>query len=376
MRKAAHLVSLTLLTDAMIRFTANSFIAACMLWAANPVVAQDFATEFEPADDGYDWVQLTSGEWLKGELTGFFEEEIEFDSEILDDLTIDRDDVARFFSGRTFSARIIGGAVVTGRVQVGESMVTIDTASGEERFSREELVAFTQTAERERDRWSGDISLGTNIRRGNNDFVEYNTIAGLERRTANSRGFIDYIGTFNETEGEQTANNHRVNFTFDRFSASRFFWRPLNGQYFRDPFQNIANQMTLETGLGYTLLDTSKTDWEIYAGIGGTAVERVSVEEGQDRNQRSPSSTIGTDFETEITSWMDYLLSFQATFVDEKSGQYQHHLLTTLSTDLIGNIDLDVSLVWDRTARPPADASGETPEKDDFRLLIGIGFDF
>jgi hypothetical protein len=360
----------------MNRFIAKSLLAAFIAWTTSPTIAQEFATEFEPADDGYDWVQLTSGEWLKGELTGFFEEEIEFDSEILDDLTIDREDVARFFSGRTFSARIVGGAIVSGRVQVGESQVTVETPSGERRFAREELVALTLSAERERDRWSGDISLGTNIRRGNNDFVEYNTIAGLERRTANSRGFVDYIGTFNETEGEQTANNHRVNFTFDRFSASRFFWRPVNGQYFRDPFQNISSQLTLETGLGYELLNTSRTEWEIYAGFGGTAVERVSVEEGQEKNQRSPSSTIGTDFEMEITSWMDYLLSFQATFIDEKSGQYQHHLLTTLSTDLIGNVDFDVSLVWDRTEQPPPDSSGETPEKDDFRFMIGIGYDF
>ena len=52
------------------------------------------------------------------------------------------------------------------------------------------------------------------------------------------------------------------------------------------------------------------------------------------------------------------------------------HLLTTLSTDLIGNVDFDVSLVWDRTEQPPPDSSGETPEKDDFRLMIGIGYDF
>mgnify|MGYP001815289087 CR=1 FL=1 len=350
-------------------------LAFTVLYAAT-LQAQEDTREFVPPDDGYDWVQLTSGEWLKGELTGFFEDTIEFDSDILDDLTIDREDVARFFSGRNFSARIHGNAIVTGRVQLNETDVVIFTQSGERIFSRDDLIALTLSAEREIDRWSGDISFGTNIRSGNNDFIEYNMIAGFERRTASSRGFIDYIGTFNETEGEQTANNHRVNFTYDRFSDSKFFWRPINGQYFRDPFQNIANQLTLETGLGYEILATGRTDWEIYAGVGITAVERVSVEVGQDKNTRSPSSTIGSDFETELTSWMDYLLSFQATFVDEASGEYQHHLLTTLSTDLIGDIDLDVSLVWDRTQNPPPNAAGETPEKDDYRLLVGIGFDF
>ena len=44
--------------------------------------------QFVPPDDGYDWIQLTSGEWLKGELVGLFDEEVDFDSEILDDLTL------------------------------------------------------------------------------------------------------------------------------------------------------------------------------------------------------------------------------------------------------------------------------------------------
>jgi hypothetical protein len=70
------------------------------------------------------------------------------------------------------------------------------------------------------------------------------------------------------------------------------------------------------------------------------------------------------------------MFSFQMTFLDEESGTYQHHLVTTLSTDLIRNIDFDVSLVWDRTESPPRDAFGEIPEKDDFRLMVGIGFEF
>jgi hypothetical protein len=102
----------------------------------------------------------------------------------------------------------------------------------------------------------------------------------------------------------------------------------------------------------------------------------VSVESGQPSKTRSPALSLGTDFDTELTSWMDYLFSFQMTFLDEESGEYQHHLLTTLSTDIIRNIDFDVSVVWDRTAKPPPDAQGDIPEKDDFRLMVGISFDF
>jgi hypothetical protein len=64
------------------------------------------------------------------------------------------------------------------------------------------------------------------------------------------------------------------------------------------------------------------------------------------------------------------------TFLDEASGERQHHLLTTLSTDLIGDIDFDVSFIWDRTEKPQPAADGTIPKPDDFRMNVAIGFDF
>jgi hypothetical protein len=66
----------------------------------------------------------------------------------------------------------------------------------------------------------------------------------------------------------------------------------------------------------------------------------------------------------------------QMTFLDDRSGAYQHHLLSTLSTDLIGNFDLDISFIWDRIDKPQQRADGSTPERDDYRLMIGLGYEF
>ena len=334
------------------------------------------STEFVPPNDGYDWLRLVSGEWLRGELIGVFGDEVEFDSDILDELVIDPEDIDQFYSPRVFAVSIRGREVITGRVHVKAETVTVRTDEDTVALPRNELIAVTASAERERDRWSGDISLGMNIRQGNTEFIEYNMMAGVERRTAQSRTYVDYLGNFNETGGVRVANNHRVSGVLDRFGGSRLFWRPLIFQYFRDPFQNIEHQGTLETGLGYELTDTSRTEWDIFAGVGANYVERVSVEQGQPTNSTSPALSIGTNFDTELTSWMDYLFSFTVTFVDEESGSYQHHLLTTLSSDLIGNFDVDISFVWDRTQNPPPLADGAIPEQDDFRLLVGLSYEF
>lgn len=168
------------------------------------------AAVFVPPEDGYDWIQLTSGEWLKGELVVLSTEEVEFDSDILDELILDREDVSRFYSTRTFGISIRGYELLSGQLRIDEQSVFVTTDGEVQSFTREQLVAITVSAERERDRWSGKLTLGTNVRRGNADFIEYNMIAGLERRTPRPRIFIDYIGSFNETDGERVANNHRL----------------------------------------------------------------------------------------------------------------------------------------------------------------------
>ena len=334
------------------------------------------ATEFKPPMDEYDWIQLTSDEWIKGELLSLFDEELRFDSDHFGVIEIDWEDVRVFRSKSVYGVSVQGIGSIDGRLIITKEKVVVVNGTEQTEFARYQLVAITPAAERELDRWSGDLSLGFNVRSGNADIVEFNSMIGIERRTPRSRLLADYLGNFNETDGEEIANNHRVNVSFDRFSGGRLFWRPFIGQYYRDTFQNIKGQGSVETGVGYELVDTPRTDWEISGSLGFNFINFDSVEEGQDSENASPVLSFSTDYEFEVTSWMDYLLEIQMSFLDEDSGQYQHHILTTLSTDLIGDLDLDVSFVWDRIQKPEPRADGSVPEKDDYRLMVSLAYEF
>jgi hypothetical protein len=338
--------------------------------------ASSLIPDFEPPPDEYDWVQLTSGEWLKGELISLYDDELIFDSDILGMLTIDGEDISWFRGRRSFSVSIQGEAEKTGVLEVSQDGFSIEREGRRHTFARAQLVSVTPSASRERDKWAAKGTLGFNARRGNSDTIEYNLLASLQRRTPRSRVTFDYLANFNESEGERMANNHRLNASWGVFSGSRLFWLPLHGQYFRDPFQNIDHQLTVETGFGYELIDNFRTEWLVSAGLGANSVRYGSVGVGEDDRHRSPALTLGTDYETELTAWLDYLLVAQVTFLDEESGRYQSHLLTTLSTELFGPLDLDLSLVWDRIGEPQIVADGGAPEQDDFRLMVGIGFEF
>ncbi len=61
--------------------------------------------------------------------------------------------------------------------------------------------------------------------------------------------------------------------------------------------------------------------------------------------------------------------------VDEASGSFLHHFITTLETKIWKWLDFDISFVWDRTKDPVPRADGTVPEQNDFQLIFSIGVD-
>jgi putative salt-induced outer membrane protein YdiY len=340
--------------------------------AAGEPWSEDFTTP--PGD--YSWVQLDTGEWLKGEIIALYDETLVFDSDHFGDLQIDLDDILHIYGRGIFALTFRDGAAIRGQLNIRGQSIIIEKAGENLEFRREELISITQAAERERDRWMGSIGAGLNLRQGNTEISEVSITAGLLRRTPSTRMALDYIGNTNETDGERISDSHRVNFSVDRFTGRRLFWRPISLQWYRDELQNISHQATADTGIGYHLVESQRVDWELQAGVGGNYLENVSVLPGQPNNEWSPVVTLGSDFEVEITSWMDYELDINMTFLEEQAGKYQHHIVSTLSTDLIGDLDLDIVFIWDRTENPQIDEDLIVPEQDDYRLEVNLAYDF
>src|SRR5262245_31650058 len=70
-----------------------------------------------PPPDKFDWIQLKSGEWLKGELISLYDGSLEFDSDELDNLTLDWDDVQQVRTARVMQVRF-KDKTLTGRLIV------------------------------------------------------------------------------------------------------------------------------------------------------------------------------------------------------------------------------------------------------------------
>ena len=331
---------------------------------------------FTPPKDDFDWIQLNSGEWLKGEIKALYNEELEFDSDELGILTIDLLDSRLIRGGSIKNVRVNGPLTFYGLLQVTEEQVIITQGETQRIFNRSDLISIAHGSTNELDKWSAKISLGLDLSAGNNEKTNFSGTADIRRRTADNRFVLTSLTQYSKAQGVVTADNNRINAFYDVFRSRQFYLRPVFGEYFRDIFQNIKDQYSVGTGFGYQLIDTSKTEWTIGTGIAYQNTLFQSVEAGEDDEISTPALVTVTTYETALTQRIDFTGNYQFKLLNEASGTYTHHAMATFETELLSWLDFDISLVWDYIRDPTANADGTVPESNDYKLIFALGVEY
>ena len=161
-------------------------------------------------DQKYDWLRLTSDEWLKGDIISMYDDELEFDSDEFNFISFDWDDVAELRSRFDQSIRLTNGQIMEGFLIVKYSKVTILSDGKAHEFPLAELLTITSSSENRRDLWAGEIKLGANFLRGNTGQTDYTVSSVIQRRTPQSRFRSDlvynYSKVINQEEGSDKVN--------------------------------------------------------------------------------------------------------------------------------------------------------------------------
>ena len=337
--------------------------------------------EWIPSAVEYDWVQLTSEEWLKGEIKGMYKDSLEFDSDKLDLLKIDWEDVRILRSYRPSSVNIEGRGAYFGILEVTEDRVTITSDGQHETFDRSRLISFAPGGESEWDFWSAKAVLGLDLRAGNTDQVDYTARLSLRRRAPLTRFVLDYIGNLSKTGSKdtdfvETVNNHRITSNFDYYKDRYFFYTPIFLELYRDPFTNIKLKTTVGAGAGYTLIDDGTTELSIAGGPAYVKTSFISVAAGEASSESTPALVLRTNYDTEVTSSVDFIARYNIVLGNQASGGYSHHAILTLETEITGSLDIDTSFIWDRTSNPAQASDGTIPETDDYRITLGLSYTY
>lgn len=326
--------------------------------------------------DGSDWVQLKSGEWLRGQLKYIQKKEVEFDSDEMDEQTLKLKDVRAVYPAHRMFTQFENEKPIYGRVVISNDVVTV---SGAEPLSlhRDLLMGITPSGGRTGiNNWSGYATLSLSLQSGNNDQTTLSTSAELARRTPNTTFLIDYLGNYSQANGVESANNERVNVTYDIRLNHDWFVRPVQLEYYQDKLANIAYRLTGGVGAGYFIFDRTGLEWRVSAGPSFQYTKFSTVESNRADYASTPAAVLNSYFKTDVTRRLTLIQSWQSTFTDRESGRYTHHTVSTLEFEIKRHLNLDVSFIWDYLQNPQAKSDGVIPDNSDFYLTVGFGVRF
>jgi putative salt-induced outer membrane protein YdiY len=368
--------------------TTNQVITTTNIQSQSPEMPafteEDFRTSWQippPDDDTYDWVQLKSGEWLKGEIKSMQADTLSFDSDEMDLQEFKWKDVHKLISPHMNTIMIDDGQRrerALGSLWITRDKVIVD---GEDTISypRKDLFGIVPGVPKEVNYWGGKISLGLTLRSGNTDQVEYNARISLARRTPATRLTLDYLGNFSETDGVEIANNHRGTANFDVFLSRKLFLRVPFAEYYRDPFQNIAGRLTTGIGIGYDIynrFNSPVVEWNVTLGPAYQYTWYQSVEPGEASQEGGAAVVVGTRFNWDITKRIEFTTDIRGQVSTSEANSSTLHTELIWELELTKRLDLDISFIWDYQADPRADSTGAVPLNSDFRMVLSLGLDF
>ena len=329
-----------------------------------------------PFGDTFDWLQLVSGEWIKGNIDRMRSEKMEFDSDKLDMLNLDFADVALVHSPQVntyvFDDRVsaTGPAVITGE------QVIVQTAEGTKTFPRAELESIVE-GEKERDWWSMKLRFGLTLNRGNTNQLTYDIKFNTRREDRLTLLDLNYNATFGKTNGVQNVNRQLGEFLFNVFLGSRWWVTPAFGQLFNDRFQNIKFRATPAAGAGVHIFDMPKVKWDFITGIGYQYLNALTPVAGTKNPQHDVFIPLYTYWDFDITGDIDFTVSWLTNLVVTTIGNTNHTGKADLSVELTSVINLDLAFLYLRTEQPvqPADPALPAIEKNDYQLVVGISLE-
>lgn len=340
--------------------------------------ASEPVTEFAPippAEDGWAWIQLNTGEWLKGELLEIRDGTLEFDSDKLDELTFDIEDVSFVRSPRQHAVQLEGQRILRGTVLVQDGQLMVSGPGGGS-AERGQLMSVVPAGGSLLSHWTGKVTIGYTSRSGNTTQTDFTTFVSTRRQSAQTRWDTSFNSAFSRSKGVETASNSRLSSNFDIFISKRKFVTPLAVTASTDKFTNIDLRLTPSAKVGYDLIDDNTLSWEIGGGPGWEYTRYDSVPAGTAGSTYFWAALLNTDLEWDVTPDVEVILSYDLTVPVPETHRYTHHLSSTLSLELSDWLDVDLNLVWDRVNKPLTNNDDVTPKPDDLKIYFGLGIEF
>ena len=347
-------------------------------------LSSDYRLEFGDTDD---WIELNTGEWLRGDLHWLRPKGLEagknvnFYSNKLDGLTLSWADIAGVHSPKIKSYVFKNKTTVSGKAMITKDLVIVETNEGVVTHPRSELVSISEGPPRERTWWSTMLSLGFSANAGNTNQGSVTTQWRLAREDGHSLEAVRYNGTVAYTDGELNVNRHLGGLDTALFLWDRFYLIPIDGQLLHDPFQNIKLRATPAVGAGVYVFKktrqrrkhTNQFEWDIQSGLGYQFLRLISTVPGVDNPQNDGFIMFRTHWKLEfLNDNVELTIDWRTNLVYTSFGSTNHTGTADVSVEITDMFNFVNSFLFLRTRDPEPRSDGTVPKKNDYQVVVSL----
>jgi len=228
-------------------------------------------------------VTLKNGDRLTGTIVSLSDKKLVVKTDYAGPITIDWDAVAQFSSDQTMVVTRTNQQVISGTVATQDSSLVVSNASGTQTIPQTDVAVIRSPADQTAyekslhpgflEDWTGGGSLGFALARGNSDTTNIALGFNADRKTTTDEWTLFMASLYTTSRADNvtttTANNFGGAIGYDHNLTKRLFAFGLfSGMY--DDLQDLNERLSPNGGLGFHVIASKTTDFDVLGGIGYT----------------------------------------------------------------------------------------------------------
>jgi hypothetical protein len=323
-------------------------------------------------------IVLKNGDRITGDIKAIWDGDVVIEPDYADEFTVDQDDIAYIESDKPFELEYKGEDMVTrtaifkGADEEGNQIVELD---GEDTVVPMMKIGEVDEVEDFFD-WSINGDLNAEINRGNTDSTEVALTSDWYLKYGKQKHFFDTLWVKEENEDPDTGNDvttedrqrYRYNLNYDIGDP---WFTGAYGSYEKDEIKGLKYRYSAVPTLGYKVWDNAGKSLNIQAGYG------YEGEETEDNNgvREDDGGGIALLVIKANYDFPDPDLSLYANNTTTKAQYGRDNVVNQLNAgvrfEITDLLYFNVETFYDYESEAVAGA-----EKDDLKILIGIGLEF
>lgn len=326
-----------------------------------------------------DQVTLKNGDRVTGKVVKKDGAALTFKSDAFGVIAIPWDQVVQLVSDEPLTVALPDGKLVQGKLATADNKLVVTTATARESIALAETPAIRNADEQrawERlqhpgvfQLWSGFVDFGASMARGNAETTTMTTGVNASRVTTTDKTMLYFnqiyaTATF-DGETSTAAQAIRGGWAYNRNLAPRVFWNLFNDWEY-DKFQDLDLRLVLGTGLGYNVVKTERTRFDL---LGGGAYTHEEFSTPLSRN--SGSIYWGNDWNYRITGNTAFKQSFRMFNNLTETGEFRINFDVGTVTALTKWLSFQVTYSDRYLSNPVGDR-----EKNDVLFTTGVRIKF